>query len=389
MSRLVRVAAVAVVVVAGAAGGWWIQQGGVAAGGPVTADGDGGAADGAPKTAAVERRTLTVTEEFDATLGYTTDYDVLGGLSGTLTWAVPAGTVVTSGQLLYETDGVNRAALMYGSRPAWRTLKSGVANGADIRQLEENLLLLGYTRKGDVIDRHWDSDTTAAVKRWQKAVGVAVDGEVELGEVVFLPESIRITEVQAKLGSGVGPGGTLMTATSNRRLVSLDLDAMDVELIDVGDPVSVELPDGTTVEGTVATIGRVAESSQDQQGGTSTTLPVTISLDDPAAAGDLDHAPVTVTVVRDSRENVLTVPVNALLALIEGGYAVEVVDSVGASGASPSSSAGAALTSPAASVAPTGPKTHLVRVEPGLFDNGHVEVTADSLEAGDLVVVPS
>ena len=388
MSRLVRVAAVAVVVVAGAAGSWWLQQGGVAAGGPVTADG-GGATDGALKTASVDRRTLTVTEDFDATLGYTTDYDVLGGLSGTLTWAVPAGTVVTSGQLLYETDGVNRAALIYGSRPAWRTLKSGVANGADIRQLEENLRLLGYTRKGDVIDRHWDSDTTAAVKRWQTAAGVAVDGEIELGEVVFLPESIRVTEVQAKLGSGVGPGGTLMTATSNRRVVSLDLDATDVELIKMGDAVSVELPDGTTVDGTVATIGRVAESSQDQQGGTSTTLPVTISLDDPAAAGDLDHAPVTVTVVRDSRENVLTVPVNALLALIEGGYAVEVVDTAGAASASPSSSAAAAEGSPAASVAPSGPTTHLVRVEPGLFDNGHVEITADGLEAGDLVVVPS
>jgi peptidoglycan hydrolase-like protein with peptidoglycan-binding domain len=275
---------------------------------------------------------------------------------------------------------------MYGSRPTWRTLKAGVANGVDIRQLEENLLLLGYTREGDVIDRHWDSDSTAAVKRWQKAAGVAVDGEVELGEVVFLPESIRVTEVQAKLGSGVGPGGTLMTATSNRRVVSLDLDATDVELINVGDAVSVELPDGTTVDGTVSTIGRVAESSQDQQGGTATTLPVTVSLDDPAAAGDLDHAPVTVTVVRDSRENVLTVPVNALLALIEGGYAVEVVD---ASSASPSPSAAAAEASPAASIAPTGPKTHLVRVEPGLFDKGHVEITADGLEPGDLVVVPS
>jgi peptidoglycan hydrolase-like protein with peptidoglycan-binding domain len=261
-----------------------------------------------------------------------------------------------------------------------------VANGVDIRQLEENLLLLGYTRKGDVIDRHWDSDTTAAVKRWQKAVGVAVDGEIELGEVVFLPESIRITEVQAKLGSGVGPGGTLIAATSNRRVVSLDLDATDVALISVGDAVSVELPDGTDVDGTVATIGRVAESSQDQQGGTTTTLPVTISLDDPAAAGDLDHAPVTVTVVRDSRENVLTVPVNALLALIEGGYAVEVVDALSAS---PSPSAGSAEASPAASIAPTGPKTHLVRVEPGLFDNGHVEITANGIEAGDLVVVPS
>ncbi len=387
MNRLIRVVAVAAILAAGAAGGWWLQQSGVAAGGPVATDG-GDPTDAAVTTAEVEQRTLTVTEEFDAILGYIAEYEVLGGLSGTLTWTVPVGTVVTSGQLLYETDGVHRAAAMYGNRPAWRTMEAGVSNGADVRQLEENLLLLGYTRKGDVIDRHWDSDTTAAVKRWQAAVGVGVDGVIELGEVVFLPEAIRVTAIPAQPGSGVGPGGTIMTATSNRRVVSLDLDATDVELVSVGDAITVELPDGTTVDGTVATIGRVAESSIDQQGGTSTTLPVTISLDDPAAAGDLDHAPVTVTVVRDSRENVLTVPVSALVALLEGGYAVEVVDDVGSAAAIPSPS-GSADASPAGSSAPSGPTTHLVPVEPGLFDSGHVEITADGLEPGDLVVVPS
>lgn len=388
MNRLVRVAAVAAILATGAAGGWWLQRSGAAAGGPASSDGREAETEGL-QTAAVERRTLTVTDEFDAILGYIAEYEVLGGLSGTLTWTVPVGTVVTSGQLLYETDGVHRAAAMYGSRPAWRTMEAGVSNGADVRQLEENLNVLGHTRRGDVIDRHWDSDTTAAVKRWQAAAGVGVDGVIELGEVVFLPEAIRVTAIQARPGSGVGPGGTIMTATSNRRVVSLDLDATDVELINVGDAVNVELPDGTTVAGTVATIGRVAESSTDQQGGTSTTLPVTISLDDPTAAGDLDHAPVSVFVIRDSRENVLTVPVSALLALLEGGYAVEVVDATGAPSASPSSSAGSTEASPAGSAAPSGPTTHLVRVEPGLFDGGHVEVTADDLEAGDLVVVPS
>jgi peptidoglycan hydrolase-like protein with peptidoglycan-binding domain len=388
MSRLVKVVALAAVAVVGMGGGWWLQQGGAAAGGPSTPTGDG-ATDGALKTATVERRTLTVSDEFDATLGYAGEYDVLGGLPGTLTWAAPAGTVVTSGQRLYETDGINRASLMFGSRPAWRSLEAGVANGADIRQLEDNLRLLGYTRKGDVIDRHWDSRTTAAVKRWQKDMGLVVDGTVELGEVVFLPEAIRVTEVQAQLGSGAGPGGTIMAATSSRRVVSLDLDAADVELIAAGDAVSVELPDGTVVNGTIATIGRVAESSTDQQGGTSTTLPVTISLDDPAAAGDLDHAPVTVLVVRDSRENVLTVPVSALLALLEGGYAVEVVDVAGTQTPDPSSAAGSAGPPSTASAAPGGPATHLVGVEPGLFDDGYVEVTADGLEPGDLVVVPS
>ena len=386
MSWLVRIAAVAAVVIAGAAGGWWLQSG--AASGASATPPSGNGTDGNLETAAVERRTLTVTDEFDATLGYAADYEVLGGLAGTLTWAVPEGTVVTTGQRLYETDGVNRASLMYGSRPAWRSLDEDSSDGIDIRQLEENLLLLGYTRKGDVIDRHWDDDTTAAVRRWQRNLGLVVDGEVELGEVVFLPEAIRVTEVTAGLGSGTGPGGALMNATSNRRVVSLDLDATDVDLIAPGDAVTIELPDESSVDGTIATIGRVAETSTDQQGGSSTTLPVTISLDDPAAAGDLDHAPVTLTVIRDSRENVLTVPVSALLALLEGGYAVEVVDEPSTPGASPSPDASSAGSSQA-SVASSVPRTHLVRVEPGLFDDGYVEITAEGLDAGDLVVVPS
>ena len=39
---------------------------------------------------------------------------------------------------------------------------------------------------------------------------------------------------------------------------------------------------------------------------------------------------MTVHVVREARENVLAVPVQALVALLEGGYAVEVVDAAGA-----------------------------------------------------------
>jgi peptidoglycan hydrolase-like protein with peptidoglycan-binding domain len=385
VSRIIgAVAALAAVgVVAG--GGWWFIQNSAAGGPAASADPEGSSAGLA--TAAVERRTLTVSETLSATLGYVGEYSVLGGLVGTLTWFAPEGTVVTSGQALYEVDGSRRASLMYGRRPAWRTLETGVTDGTDVRQLEENLLLLGYTRKGDTIDRHWDSDTTAAVKRWQRASGLKVDGSVELGEVVFLPEAIRITEASAELGSGVGPGGPLLSATSNRKVVSLDLDSTDRDLLDVGTEVSVELPDGTTVDGAVASIGRVAQTQNDQQGGSTTTLPVTITLTDATAGADLDQAPVDVTVVRSSRENVLTVPVNALLALLEGGYAVEVVDGESAApSAAPDASPAASGSGPTRADDAT---THLVRVEPGLFDNGFVEITAEGLEPGDVVVVPS
>jgi peptidoglycan hydrolase-like protein with peptidoglycan-binding domain len=385
VSRLFRFVGAVVVLAVVAGGGWWLTSRGAAASPPIGAAGEADTSS-ATTTAAVERRTLTVTDDFNGTLGFAGEYHVIGGLSGILTWTVPTGTIVAAGKRLYETNGPDRTSLMYGSRPAWRTMESGVTNGADVLQLETNLKKLGFTRKGDKIDSHWDARTTAAVKRWQRKAGLPVDGRVDLGEIVFLPEAVRITEVSAALGTMVGQGGPVLSGTSSRRVVSLDLDASDRGAFAVGKAVQVKLPDGSTVPGKIASISRIADSSTDQQGNTTTTIPVTITLDDPTGAGDLDQASVTITVVRSSRENVLTVPVNALLALREGGYAVEVVDGGGSSTAAPSGSPW--LGSAAGSASP-GARTHLVRVVPGLFDHGSVEITATGIEPGDLVVVPS
>jgi peptidoglycan hydrolase-like protein with peptidoglycan-binding domain len=390
MSRLPRLVGAIVLLTLVAGGGWWLTSRGAATGSQAASN-TGADAATARHTAAVERTTLTVTEKKNATLGFAGTYDVSGGLSGVLTWTVPVGTVVTAGHRLYETNGKDRTSLMYGSRPVWRSMGPGVSDGADVLQLEQNLKRLGFSRKGDKVDRHWDARTTAAVKRWQRHAGLPVDGTIDLGEIVFLPEALRVTAIPAPLGSMVGHGGAVLTGTSNRRVVSLALDAADRSLVAVGKAVQVKLPDGTFVTGKVATISRVAVTSTDQQGGTSSTIPVTFTLDDPAAAVDLDQASVEVTIVRSSRENVLVVPVNALLALREGGYAVEVVDGGGtataAASISPTASGPAGSATPGS--ATPGSRTHLVRVEPGLFDRGNVEITASGINPGDLVVVPS
>lgn len=78
--------------------------------------------------------------------------------------------------------------------------------------------------------------------------------------------------------------------------------------------------------------------------------------------GRLDAAPVDVTFTSEERADVLAVPVNALVALAEGGYGVEVV----ADGA-----------------------TSYVAVEVGLFADGMVEVTGEDLSEATTVVVPS
>jgi peptidoglycan hydrolase-like protein with peptidoglycan-binding domain len=317
----------------------------------------------APATAAIERRSLAVTEELTGALDYDGQLSLVGNLRGTVTRTAEIGSLLEAGDIAYEVDGKQRATVMIGARPAWRSLESGVANGADIRQLEQNLKDLGYGA-GVKVDGRWTDATTKAVKRWQKARGLTRDGVVELGEVVFLTEPMRVTERAVEPGFGTGPGSVVMKGTSTRQVVSLDLDADRQDIVAVGDVVAVTMPDGSEVPGTVAEIGRVATATEDAFGQAGTpTVEVVVTLAEDATAADLDGAPVTVVVTRSERPSVLAVPVNALLALLEGGYAVEVVDADGS--------------------------TRLLGVEVGVFDDGWVEVTGEGLDEGLPVVVPS
>src|SRR5262249_12585875 len=136
--------------------------------------------------------------------------------------------------------------LMYGTVPAWRVLQSGVADGPDVRELEWNLVALGYDPDRDItIDDEWTSATTAAVERWQEALGVDETGVVNLGDVAFLPGKRRIGEVTAAKGTTVQPGGEVLTATRTTQQVTVDLDAADQTLAVEGAPVTVDLPDGS------------------------------------------------------------------------------------------------------------------------------------------------
>jgi hypothetical protein len=174
-----------------------------------------------------------------------------------------------------------------------------------------------------------------------------------------------VTEVLGDLGSTVRQQARVLAITSTDREVTVDLEADRQAIVAIGAGVTVGLPDGTEARGTIADIGTVATVAAGDNGAADAepTVTVTIHLDDPRATGSLDGAPVTVSVVRERREDVLAVPVSALLALAEGGYAVEVVDGPG--------------------------RTHLVGVETGLFEDGFVEVRSAELDETMQVVVPS
>ncbi len=152
-------------------------------------------------------------------------------------------------------------------------------------------------------------------------------------------------------------GSPVIRTSASSTFVTVQLAAADQSLVAVDDSVDVELPDGTVVVGTVTSVGTVAQANQAGE----SFFEMIVTIDDSEATVGLDEAPVDVDIVSDSANNALAVPVTALLALSEGGYAVEVVD---------------------------GGSTQLVAVETGLFADGFVEITSTGLSAGDIVVVP-
>jgi peptidoglycan hydrolase-like protein with peptidoglycan-binding domain len=352
-----RLAAAAAVAAVAAGAAWWTAAGS----GPDGNEGSG--AEVATATATVTRRDLRAQEEVDGTLGYGEATAVVNGRQGTLTALPEEGSVVTRGETLYRVDG-KPVPLLYGRLPAWRELAVGVDDGPDVRQLEQNLVALGYDPdRAITVDDHFSWATRAAVRRLQEALGLEETGTFGPSDAVWRPGPVRVGTLKAGVGDAARPGSAVMEVTSTSRQVTIDLDASRQPYVRVGDRVELALPGGRTTTGRVVEVGKVATAPQgDGAEEGDPTVEVVVALDKPKATGNLDQAPVEASITTEVRRDVLAVPVNALLALAEGGYAVE-VDRQG--------------------------RRELVGVTTGLFADGQVEVSGGGLRAGDRVVVPA
>ena len=349
---------IVVVAAAGVVAGW---QAGVFS----SAASSGAGRQGAPATAAVTRQDLSATTPVTATLGYADSYPVTGQGGGTLTWLPSLGQVIGQGQALYRTGNDSPVVLLYGSVPDWRALSDG-ATGQDVSQLNHDLVDLGYADRADVVALGWDYyswETAYAVQRLEARLGVASPpGNLSWEQVVFEPEALRVSQVTGRLG---GPAnGPVLTATSDRHVVTIPLDVSQESEVTAGDPVTVTLPDGTTTPGVVSSVGTVAVTTSGPGQNPAATIPVQVKLTDPQAAGTLDQAPVTVNITTATARNVLVVPVTALLAQASGGYEVELAEPRSA--------------------------RRWVPVTTGIFDDadGLVQVTG-ALTLGERVVVPA
>jgi len=321
-------------------------------------------------TAPVIRGDVAARVQVAGVLGFDGAYTVVNQLPGGVLTAVSApGTAVVRGADLFAVAGVP-AVLLYGTTPAYRDFTAGMTDGADVLELEQNLVALGLDPgHGITVDRHFSEATATAIRRWQATRGLPAaqrTGQLALGQVVFLPGAVRVGEAAVQVGGRAGPGQPVLSATATARVVRVALTADRQTSVHPGDPVGVTVPGlAQPIAGTVREIGTVATpASQGPAAPGPATVPMVVTVTMPAGAPTLDQAPVQVAITGAQRKNVLLVPVTALLAGASGGYQVAIVDGTG---------------------------RRLVTVRPGLFDEGAgtVEVTGDGLTEGTRVEVPA
>jgi hypothetical protein len=153
----------------------------------------------------------------------------------------------------------------------------------------------------------------------------------------------------------------------------VNLDATKQSEAVVDEPVTVQMADGSVVDGKITQVSPVAQSSSSNGsnngsssgsgnpsgGGSSSstptsTVPVTIGLHGRLPKSGLDQAAVSVNFQQQVQRGVLSVPVTALLATAGGGYAVQ----------------------------EAGQSRRLIPVTPGLFAAGYVQVSSSQIYPG-------
>lgn len=309
-------------------------------------------------TETVTRRTLT--EQADATgqVGYDAPTNLAIGASGTVTAAPEQNDVLSPGDEAIRIDD-KPVTLVKGDVPLYRELrrvpsgerdaagdKIGLLEGDDVLQLQRYLLSEGFDDSERLeADGIFGLSTERAVKAWQKDRGLPATGKIDNTQMVFIDGPVRVDSAPE-----VGANFETLSVTGQDTVVTTTINARQRPYFAQGSTVELE-GNGTTVEGTVSKITR--QSGAEGQTSYSVEIGVTDDLGDAEA--------VKVIATRIIVEDVLTVPARALVALADGGWAVQVPDSA------------------------TG-GTRLQAVELGEVVDGFAEITG--LDEGDTVVVP-
>ena len=315
-------------------------------------------------TATITKGDLVGETTVQGTLHYADSYTLKSAFEGVVTALPTPGTSLTQGSHVYTVAG-NNTYLLHGATPAWRAFEEDMSDGEDVTQLETALSELGYFEATP--NAHFDWNTIAAIKKWQKALSLPQSGSLPLGTVLFAPEDLRIGALKARVGDNATMETELFTASSSRQIISANLKLSDQALGVVGNSVTVRLPgSATTTTGTITSVEPPREKDS-EEGSKETTkeriIPITVTPDDTSALEGLQEASVSLGLTSQTRTGVLSVPLGALVALSTDQFGVEVVDDKG--------------------------EIRRVPVTVGLFAGDRVEVSGDDIAEGQRVVVPN
>ncbi|GIM90396.1 efflux RND transporter periplasmic adaptor subunit [Paractinoplanes toevensis] len=312
----------------------------------------------AVETVPLERRDLSTTRKLDGTIGFGPPRPLAGHTAATVTWLPAVGATIKRGRQLFRADD-KPVVLFYGSMPLYRAIAGKNLAGRDVRIIADNLRALGYDF-GRLPVKDGASTLTdgliAAIKRWQDDVGLPVTGTIAVGDVEVLAGAVRVDSIAVQPGSPAN--APLMSVTSTRKVITVSAELSDAAALDRGDAVTVTLPDDRTVKARILSVGRTLAAADGGVADGPPKLTVSVTVDDPKTIAKLDSANVAVNVAGKTAKDVLAAPIEALIALTEGGYAVQ---------------------------GPNG----LVAVKTGMFADGWVQITGDGLAEGVDVVVAS
>ena len=223
-----------------------------------------------------------------------------------------------------------------------------------------------------------------ALESYNKGVDKAAElqqAEEELEELqlaakseTFSPTNALASETPIIVGSYITSEGSVVAANSQMYNISstgvevvFQIDASDQDMVSIGDSVEVELPSEDRIKATISYIDPVVTQGQNGD-----FIEVKLDISSTEDVKVYDQAPVDVFVTSEVSQDVLYVPVNALIALAEGGYALEIYNDESEVGVFEGVS---------------GVDTTYVGVEIGVFTDGFVEVSGNISE-GMIVVVP-
>lgn len=163
------------------------------------------------------------------------------------------GDEVKAGDILYTLD-LRPTVVAVGTIPSFRDLSAG-SEGADVAQLQRLLAELGFISGS--ADGRFGTRTSRAVLAWQRQLGVATDGVVRAGDLIYMPAlPIRVVVDRDLLvvgGTLVG-GETIMSGLSSEPTFAIPVTSSQALLLDVGTPVEISGGGGLEWEAAVDNI---------------------------------------------------------------------------------------------------------------------------------------